>query len=147
MDYAPNTPEYRVAELARQGSGKTAEEVLQASGWVPHDGTWQRDELLAQYAREAPFCDRTAQGIALHAADWAYNGMRSDLATAQDYGRHMEAMWRRGEMDAATSHKTEYPAFLAEREAEIDREAEASDYIDPLERHAIDGPHFYDLEA
>jgi hypothetical protein len=113
------TPEHRVWELAQLGgSGKTDAEVLEAAGYVPHDGTWLRDELLAQYARESAQADRTAEGINMHGADWAYAGHHSSLEVAQAYGNHMEAMWRSGEMTAETSHKIEYPAFLAAREAE-----------------------------
>lgn len=114
----PYSPEHRVWELAQKGSGKTEAEVLDAAGWVAHDGTLLRDDLLAQYRREAEQADRAAEGISMHAADWAFNGMRSSLEVAQAYGKHMEQMWRSGEMTPETSHKVEYPAFVAAQEAE-----------------------------
>jgi len=117
--YRPNTPEYRVHEIAQCDHGLSDDELLRQAGWVPHDGTWLRDGLLAQY-RQAPAVVRFEEGLKLHATDWAYNWMRSDLDEAQAYGDHMVALQRAGELTAETSHKTEYPAFVAQREAQAD---------------------------
>lgn len=53
----PFSPEAKVWELAR-GAGKTEAEVLEAAGYVPHDGTLLRDELLAQYRRDCTYSER-----------------------------------------------------------------------------------------
>ena len=82
-----------------------------------------RDDLLAQYHQAEPVA-RFIDGFRSHAISWSWHGMRSDLPTAEAYGDHMVAMHRRGDVDTWTSHKVEYPAFLAEREADA-RELEA----------------------
>lgn len=135
--YVEYSPEHRVYELAQRQSGLTPEEVLEAAQYVPHDGTWLRDELLAQYQEQSQQADRTAEGIALHAADWAYAGMKSNLDTARAYGAHMEAMWRSGDMDVTTSHKTEYPAFLAAREAEVEQQQAYTESFTPSYAHGL----------
>lgn len=45
----PYSPEHRVVEAARLDHGLTDEQVLQATKWVPNDGTLLRDELIALY--------------------------------------------------------------------------------------------------
>jgi hypothetical protein len=118
------TPEYRVHELAHSQPGLADQEPLEHAGWVPHDGTALRDELLAQYRAAEPVRSWT-EGLKAHAMDWAYNGMRSDRDTARDYGDHMVALFRAGEMTPLTSHQVEYPAFLADRQADNEPEPEA----------------------
>jgi hypothetical protein len=152
--YRQHTPEGRVFEAARFDHGLTDEQVLEAAGYVPHDGTDLRDELITLY-RSQPGPKSFEEGLKLHAADWAFNGMRSDLATAEAYGRHMVGMHRAGDLTVHTSHTHAYPRFLAQREAEAEQDEfddptddpAVADYLDSLERDALDGPHFYDLEA
>jgi hypothetical protein len=60
--YNQFTPEHRVWELARlHGSGKTDAEVIEASGYVPHDGTLLRADLLSQYKRDCRYQERVSR--------------------------------------------------------------------------------------
>ena len=113
MTYAPNTPEYRVAELARQESGLPDDEVLRRVGYVPHDGTLQRGDLLAQYRTEADAADRTAKGIGDISANWAYAEERAGADVADAYGDHMAAGWRAGDVTEHTTHAAAFPRFYA----------------------------------
>jgi hypothetical protein len=51
--YKPFTPEHRVWAIARVSPEMTDADVLVHAGWVPHDGTTLRDDLLALYRRES----------------------------------------------------------------------------------------------
>ncbi len=51
--YQPFTPEHRVWEIAQSNPDLSGEELARQTGWVPHDGTLLRDDLIAQYRREA----------------------------------------------------------------------------------------------
>ena len=115
----PYSPEHRVVQVAKFDHGLTDEQVLRAAGYVPHDGTLLRDELIELY-RSQPGPKSFEEGLRLHAADWAFNGMRSDYDTAQAYGSHMAELHRAGELTAETSHRTTYPEFLAK--CEVDQE-------------------------
>jgi hypothetical protein len=55
---------------------------------------------------------RFAEGVGMHARDWAFNGMRSSYETAQAYGKHVERLYRTGELGNLDSHKDLFPAFL-----------------------------------
>jgi hypothetical protein len=57
----PYSPEARVWELAQRTSGKTDAEVIQASQWVPHDGTLLRQDLIAQYKRDCMYQERVSR--------------------------------------------------------------------------------------
>lgn len=115
--YTSNTPEFRVHQLAHTEPGLSDDDMLTKAGYVPHDGTWMRDDMIAQYRAAEPV-QRWEDGLKSHAMDWAYNGMRSDYEAARDYGDHMVTLFRAGDMTAETSHKTTYPAFVAARESE-----------------------------
>jgi len=73
------------------------------------------------------FDQRTTEGIGLHARDWAFNGMRSSYEEAQAYGKHVEHLYRTGELRELDSHKDLFPAFRARRELDhpTDPELEA----------------------
>lgn len=116
-EYAENTPEYRIAQLAREGSGLSDEEVLKGAGYVPHDGTLMRDDLLAQYREEVAFSDRTADGLKADSASWALS-QRSTLEAAQAFGDHVASLWRSGELVAETPYESLFRGFAATRERE-----------------------------
>ena len=124
--YKESTPEHRVHELAHAEPGLSDDEVLTRVGYVPHDGTLMRVDLLEQYHQAEPVA-RYIDGLRAHAESWSHHGMRSDLETAEAYGDHLVALHRRGEVGEWTSHKVVYPAFLAARKAEAapEREMEA----------------------
>jgi hypothetical protein len=126
--YAENTPEHRVVEAARFDHGLSDDQVAEAAGWVPHDGTLLRDELIALYHGQ-PGPQSFEEGLKLHAADWAFNGMRSDYGTAQAYGQHMVELHRAGDLTPETSHRTTYPEFLAQHKAQ----AEADDEMEEVQ--------------
>ena len=113
----PHSPEHRIFEAAQTRHGLTDEQVLEAAGWVPHDGTDLRADLLDLY-RSQPGPKSFEEGLKLHAMDWSFNGHRSDYDTAQAYGNHMVEMHRAGDLTVHTSHTNTYPRFLAQRERE-----------------------------
>jgi hypothetical protein len=51
--YQPFTPEHRVWEIAQATSDLSDEDLMVHAGWVPHHGTWVRDDLIAQYRAES----------------------------------------------------------------------------------------------
>jgi hypothetical protein len=68
--YPSYTPEHRVFEGARAGPDLTPEQVLEAAGWVPHDGTSLRSDLLAQYSRESGLLQRHSAAVDRQAVGW-----------------------------------------------------------------------------
>jgi hypothetical protein len=61
--YPPFTAEHRVWEIAQSTLGLADEEVARHAGWVPHDGTLLRDDLIAQYRRESAGMEQHQQTI------------------------------------------------------------------------------------
>lgn len=114
--YAQFTPEARVWHIAQGEHGLTDEELLTQAGWVPHDGTDMRRDLIHQYHDSAGPSAFT-EGLKLHAMDWAASGMRADLDTAAAYGDHIVDLHRAGDLTVHTSHKNAYPRWLEAREA------------------------------
>lgn len=112
----PFTPEATVWDIAQTEHGLTDEELLSKAGWVPHDGTDLRTDLVHQY-HDSAGPTKFAEGLKLHAMSWAYDGARSDLDTAAAYGEHIVDMHRTGDLTVHTSHKNAYPRFLEAREA------------------------------
>jgi hypothetical protein len=117
--FRSDTPEHRVFEAARVDHGLTDEQVLKAAGWVEHDGTDLRAELIELY-RNQPGPKSFEDGLRAHAQSWAWHGMRSDLETAEAYAEHMAGLHRSGEMTTWTSHRDTYPEFLAEHDKEVE---------------------------
>lgn len=115
MTFAENTPEYRVHELSRTKPGLTDNELLTQSGWVPHDGTALRDDLITQYRMSASV-QAWEEGLRLHSMDWACHGAGQPFEVGRAYGSHIVALFRSGDMTTSTSHKSEFPAFLAAHE-------------------------------
>lgn len=110
--YAENTPEYRIAQLARQGGDLSDDEVLKAVGYVPHDGTAHRDDLLTQYRSESATADVQAGAIGAEAYSSAFSDWRTNVADAEAYSEHAASAFRSGEP------RQEYRDFLTARYAD-----------------------------
>lgn len=68
--YPPYTPEHRVFAAARTDPNLRASQVLEAAGWVPHDGTALGTDLRAQYNRESVLLQREPVAVNRQASEW-----------------------------------------------------------------------------
>jgi hypothetical protein len=110
--YAENTPESRIAQLARQGLDLPEDEVLRRAGYMHGDGPGRRGDLLAQYHAESAAAGFEAAAVASGAYDAAFGDWRTTVADARAYSEHAASAFRSGEP------QQEYGDFLAARRAD-----------------------------
>src|SRR5258708_3486221 len=79
--YQPFTPEHRVWEIAQSTPDLPDEDLARHAGWVPRDGALLRDDLIAQYRREAEVAASREVGSPTVEADgtWTNPGTRYGL--------------------------------------------------------------------